>query len=130
MDGHYCQHYYWDYENVERVKPDCQVVETEPEDYLRKVRTQDWSVIRKRLPNVNGQLPSDVEDQVIASVRLDYRDDTENNSGDPENLVAELVSASKVLVEHVHDSKKHHSVGCLVVNVPDQESPVYLIVYR
>src|SRR5437016_12364678 len=100
MNGHYRQHYYWDYENVERVEPDCQVVETKTEDYLCKVRTQDRSVICKRLPYVNGQLSSDVEDQVIPSVGFDYRDDAENNPSDPENLVAELVSAREVLVEH------------------------------
>src|SRR5882672_7824637 len=130
MDGHYCQHDYWDYEDVKRVKPDCQVVKAEAEDYLSKVRTQDWSVIRQRLPYVDGQLSSDVKDQVVASVRFNYRHDAENNSGDPENLVSQLVSASEVLVEHVHDSEKDHGVGGLVVNVPDEESPVYLIVYR
>ena len=129
MNGHYRQHYYWDYENVERVEPDCQVVETKTEDYLCKVGTQDWSVIRKGLPDVDCQLSADVEDQVISGIRLDYRDDAENNPGDPENLVTELVSAREVLIEHVHDGKKHHGVGCLVVNVPDQESPVHLIVY-
>src|SRR6266480_6782709 len=128
MNGHYRQHYYWDYENVKRVEPDCQIVETKTEDYLCKVRTQDGSIIRKRLPDVNRQLSSDIEDQVVPSVGLDYRDDAENNSGDPENLIAELVSAREVLVEHVHDGKKHHGVGRLIVNVPDQESPVHLIV--
>src|SRR5207302_8719918 len=129
MNGHYRQHYYWDYENVERVEPDCQVVETKTEDYLSKVRSQHWGVIRKRLPYVNGQLSSDVEDQVIASIRLDYRDDAENNSGNPENLVSEFVSAREVLVEHVHDGKEDHGVGGLVVNVPYQKSPIHLIVY-
>src|SRR5260370_20307668 len=119
MDGHYCQHNYWDYENVERVEADCQVVETKTENYLCKVRTQDWSVIRQSLPYVDGQLSSDVEYQIISSVGLDYRDDAENNSGDPENLVAEFVSSSEVLVEHVHDGKKNHGVGGLVVNVSD-----------
>ena len=119
MNGHYRQHYYWDYENVERVEPDCQVVETKTEDYLCKVGTQDWSVIRKGLPDVDCQLSADVEDQVISGIRLDYRDDAENNPGDPENLVTELVSAREVLIEHVHDGKKNHSVGGLVVNVPD-----------
>jgi len=119
MDRHYGQHYYWNNENVKSVEPDCQVVETKTENYLCKVRTQDWGVIRKGLPDVNCQLSSDVEDQVIASVSLDNRDNAENNSSDPENLIAELVSARKVLIEHVHDSKKHHGVGCLVVNVPD-----------
>src|SRR6266436_2942 len=119
MDRHYCQHYYWDYENVERVEPDCQVVETKTENYLCKVCTQDWSVICQRLPDVNGQLSSDVEDQIISSVGLNYRDNAENNSGHPENLIAELVSAREVLVEHVHDGKKDHGVGGLVVNIPD-----------
>src|SRR6266699_1794448 len=119
MNGHYCQHYYWDYENVERVEPDCQVVETKAEDYLCKVRTQDRSVICKRLPDVDGQLSSDVKDQVISSVGLDYRDDAENNPSDPENLVPQLVPAGEVLVEHVHNGKKNHSVRSLIVNIPD-----------
>src|SRR5207245_2751135 len=91
MDGHYCQHDYRDYENVERVEPDSKVVKTETENYLSKIRTKHRSVVRKRLPYVNCQLSSDIEDQVISCVRLDYRDDAKNNSGDPENLVAELV---------------------------------------
>src|SRR5437867_1324028 len=119
MDRHYGQHYYRDYENVKRVEPDCQIVETKTEDYLCKVRTQDGSIIRKRLPDVNRQLSSDIEDQVVPSVGLDYRDDAENNSGDPENLIAELVSAREVLVEHVHNGEKDHSVRGLIVNIPD-----------
>src|SRR5207245_6105644 len=96
MDGHYCQHDYRDYENVERVEPDSKVVKTETENYLSKIRTKHRSVVRKRLPYVNCQLSSDIEDQVISCVRLDYRDDAKNNSGDLENLVAELVTASEV----------------------------------
>src|SRR6266849_3674461 len=130
MDGHYSQHYYRNYENVERIKSDCQVVEAETEDYLCKVRSQDWSVIGQRLPYVYGQLSSDVEDQVISSVGLDYRDDAENNSGDPENLVSELVSAREVLVENVHHGEKDHRVGGLVVDVSDEEPPIDLIVNR
>src|SRR5437773_10404320 len=103
MDRHYGQHYYRDYENVERVEPDCQVVETNTEDYLCKVRTQDWSVIRQRLAYVNGQLSSDVEDQVISSVGVDYRDVAENNPSYPENLVRQLVAAGEVLEDHVHN---------------------------
>src|SRR5437660_9584411 len=127
MNGHYRQHYYWDYENVKRVEPDCQVVETKTEDYLCKVGTQDWSVIRKGLPDVDCQLSADVEDQVISGIRLEYRDDAENNPGDPENLVTELVSAREVLIEHVHDGKEHDCFGWLVVNVTDYESLCHLI---
>src|SRR5207253_9914810 len=114
MNGHYRQHYYWDYENVERVEPDCQVVETKTEDYLCKVGTQDWSVIRKGLPYVDCQLSADVEDQVISGICLDHRDDAETNSGDAENLVTELVSAREVLIEHVLDGKKHPGLGSVV----------------
>src|SRR5207253_3568951 len=103
MNGHYRQHYYWDYENVERVEPDCQVVETKTEDYLCKVGTQDWSVIRKGLPDVDCQLSADVEYQVISGIRFDYRDDAENNRGDQENLVTEHGSASEVLLGEVHE---------------------------
>src|SRR5437773_11205341 len=97
MDRHYGQHYYRDYENVERVEPDCQVVETKTEDYLCKVRTQDPSVIRQRLAYVNGQLSSDVEDQVIPSVGLDYHHHAENNPSDPEKPVQQLVPAGERL---------------------------------
>ena len=54
MDRHYGQHDYWDYEYVKRIEPDCQIVEAETENYLSQVRTEDWSVIRQRLPYVDG----------------------------------------------------------------------------
>src|SRR5437660_10485481 len=111
MNGHYRQHYYWDYENVERVEPDCQVVETKTEDYLCKVGTQDWSVIRKGLPDVDCQLSADVEDQVISGIRLDYRYDAENNPGDPENIVTELVAGREVMIEHVRERTEGRGGG-------------------
>src|SRR3989442_13735420 len=111
MDGHYGQNDDWDYENVEGVESDGQIIEAKAEDYLGKVRTQDGSVIRECLPYVNGQLPPDVEVQVVASVPLDYRYNAENNSSNPENLVAELVLSGEILVKHVQDCKYNQCVG-------------------
>ena len=128
MHRHYGKHDYWNYEHVERVKPDRQVVEAEAEDYVCKICANHRRIVCQCLSDVDRQLSADVEDEIIPSVRLDYGYYTENYPGDPEHLVSELVSTSKVLVEHVHYGKQYHGVGSLIVNVPNQKSPVHLIV--
>src|SRR5215470_114137 len=110
MNRHYCEHYDWNDENVERIESEGKIVEGESENYLGKVCANDRAVEREGLSNVNRQLSSYVENQIISGIRFDDCYDSNNDAGDPEHLIPQLVSASEILVEHVHHRKQDHGV--------------------
>src|SRR5215831_15912959 len=128
MYRHYREHNDWNNEHVESIEADCEVVEAESKDDLGQVCADYRGIIRQGLADVDRQLPSDVEYQVVSSVCFDDCDDAEDDAGDPENLISELVSTSEILIEHVHDREENHRVRRLIVDVSNQKSPVYLVV--
>src|SRR5712692_7763291 len=130
MDCHYCQHDYRYDEDMEGVESNRKVVEAKTEYYSGEVRPYYWTVKGESLSNVDGELSSNVEDQVVTGVGFDHGDDAEDNSCHPEDLVSELVSSPKILVEHVHYRQENHRVGGVVVDVPDDRSPGHIAIDR